>query len=169
MKREQLVIGTSVAVFLLIPFVSSDWLCRGLDSLLGRLVLLGTLLYSISLGTTPAIFTFLAIAALFAERNRLRIYRAQEYIVAHGSHPPDKPFRSTPEPILKESVEGGLSPVAATAALYDTTHLDILAPAEHPLTDEKEVLAVLGSGGETQTDFFSVRDLLPASQPQNQE
>lgn len=165
MKREQIVIGVSLAVFLLIPFLSSNLLCQCTDSLLGRFVLLGVLLYSITLGTTPAIFAFLAIAALFAERNRLRIYRAQEYVIAHGSPALNKPFRSTPEQVSESPESTGMPGIAA---MYDTTPLDILDSSSEHITNEKEVLDVAQTT-EKQAEFYVVKDLLPVAPLQQQQ
>lgn len=84
---ERVVIYTSVILFLCIPFLSSTTLGNVIDSLLGRLILVSFLLYGITLGALPGVLAFLAVAAIFAERNRLAIYRARSYIIGRGSPP----------------------------------------------------------------------------------
>lgn len=77
----------SIVIFLLTPFVSTPALGMLIDSLLVRLLLIGTLLYAITLGPLPGVLVFLAVASIFAERNRIRIQEAKKYIIAKGSLP----------------------------------------------------------------------------------
>ena len=87
MNRANTVIAGSILVFLATPLVASSGLGKLIDSLLGRLVLVGFLLYAITLGPLPGVLGFLAVASLFAERNRIRIQDARKYIIARGSPP----------------------------------------------------------------------------------
>ena len=84
---ERVVIYTSVVLFLTVPFLSSTVLGNAIDSLLGRILLVSFLLYGITLGPLPGVLSFLAVASIFAERNRLAIYRARAYIIGRGSPP----------------------------------------------------------------------------------
>lgn len=103
-KVENVVIYGSVLLFLLVPFLSSTVLGSIVDSLLGRIALVGFLLYGITLGAVPGVLSFLAVAAVFAERNRLAIYRARSYIIGRGSPPTlgQMEPHSTPAPVNGE-------------------------------------------------------------------
>lgn len=87
MKQSDIVIYSSVTVFLLTPFVAGSILGSMIDTIIGRLVLIGFLLYAITLGPLPGVLGFLAVVALFAERNRIRIHEAKRYIIGRGSPP----------------------------------------------------------------------------------
>ena len=87
LNQANILSAGSVVVFLLTPFVATSALGKLIDSILGRLVLIGFLLYAITLGPLPGVFAFLAVASLFAERNRIRIQDAKKYIIAKGSPP----------------------------------------------------------------------------------
>ena len=166
--EEKIILGVTIGLFLIIPFLSGDLFCRFVDSLGGRLTLIGVLLYGISLGTTPGIFTFLVIAAVFAERNRLRIYRAQEYIIAHGSPRLDKTSVSAPEQLQQEDVQTDGANTSTLASMYlspthlDTTHLDI-SPPDHVIVDEKTVAPAELVPNEKQADFYIDNKLLSSS------
>lgn len=80
-----MVVGISVGIFLLTPFLYGAGLSGIVSSMIGRLVLIGFVLYGITLGPLPGIFAFLAAAAVFAERNRFSIMRAQKMIISRGS------------------------------------------------------------------------------------
>lgn len=81
------VIYGSIGVFLLTPFVASSGLGKLIDNLFVRFILVAALLYAITLGPLPGVLAFLAVAALFAERNRISIQEAKKYIIARGSPP----------------------------------------------------------------------------------
>jgi hypothetical protein len=87
LNQANIVSVGSVVIFLLTPFVTTSALGKLIDSILGRLVLIGFLLYAITLGPLPGVLAFLAVASLFAERNRIRIQEAKKYIIAKGSPP----------------------------------------------------------------------------------
>lgn len=76
--------GSAIA-FVLLPFLASAQLSAFVDSLLGRLVLCGFVLYGITLGPVPGVLSFLAAAAFFVERNRVRIGIAKNAIITRGS------------------------------------------------------------------------------------
>lgn len=75
----------SALLFLFTPFMVNTGLSDVVDSLLGRIVLCGFVLYGITLGPVPGILSFLAVAALFVERNRVRIGIAKNAIITRGS------------------------------------------------------------------------------------
>ena len=81
------VVVISIAFFLLVPFLHSSGLSELIDSILGRVVLIGLVLYGITLGPLPGVFSFLAVAAMFTERNRYRILITQKSIISRGSVP----------------------------------------------------------------------------------
>lgn len=99
-----LVVTISVVLFLLVPFLQSFGLRSFVNSLLGRLSLIGFVLYGITLGPLPGVLAFLAVAAVFAERNRFQIGITQQSIISKGSVPTlgqvDMPH-STPAPVNK--------------------------------------------------------------------
>ena len=80
-----IVVSISVALFLLTPFLYSSGLTGLVDSMIGRIALITFVLYGITLGPLAGVFAFLAVAALFAERNRYRIRLAQHGIIGRGS------------------------------------------------------------------------------------
>jgi hypothetical protein len=86
-NKQSVVSGLSVFIFLLAAFFPSAPVRSFVDSLVGRIVLLGFLLYAIRLGSMTGILAFLAVAALFVERNRYSIFQAKNYIVSRGSAP----------------------------------------------------------------------------------
>lgn len=79
------VVYLSIALFILVPFLQSSGLTAIIDSLVGRVALIAFVLYGITLGPLPGVLSFLAVAAIFAERNRYRIYMAQKGIISRGS------------------------------------------------------------------------------------
>ena len=86
-RQESIVSGLSIFIFLLAAFFPSAHVRSFVDSLVGRIVLLGFLLYAIRMGNMTGILAFLAVAALFVERNRYSIFQAKNYIVSRGSVP----------------------------------------------------------------------------------
>ena len=87
MNAANTVVVLSIVLFLMIPFLQSSGLTTLIDSLLGRVALIGFVLYAITLGPLPGVFGFLAVAAIFAERNRYRILITQKSIISRGSVP----------------------------------------------------------------------------------
>ncbi len=85
--NNNLLIGVAILVILLIPIISSQILVDVVDSLIGRIVLLGLVVFAIRQGPLAGILTFLAVAAIFAERNRFRIQKAQNLLAGEGSQP----------------------------------------------------------------------------------
>ena len=85
--KTNLIIGVAILVILLIPLVSSQILVDTVDSWIGRLVLIGLVLFAIRQGPLAGILTFLAVAAIFAERNRFRIQKAKNLLAGDGSQP----------------------------------------------------------------------------------
>lgn len=75
----------SAILFLLTPFLTSPALSTFVDSIIGRIVLISFVLYGITLGPIAGVLSFLAAAALFVERNRVRIGIAKNAIVTRGS------------------------------------------------------------------------------------
>ncbi len=92
----------SAFLFLATPFLASPALSSAVDSIVGRLVLVAFVLYGITLGPVPGVLSFLAAAALFVERNRVRIGIAKNAIITRGSAPTlgqvDMPH-SSPAPV----------------------------------------------------------------------
>ena len=86
-NKPSIVSGISVVIFLLAAFFPSAPVRSFVDSLVGRLILLVFLLYAIRLGSMTGILAFLAVTALFVERNRYSIFQAKNYIVSRGSVP----------------------------------------------------------------------------------
>jgi hypothetical protein len=87
MNAANTVVAVSVALFLVIPYLQSTGLTTVVDSLVGRVALIGFVLYAITLGPLPGVFGFLAVAAIFAERNRNRMLITQKSIISRGSVP----------------------------------------------------------------------------------
>lgn len=87
MNTANTVVVISIVLFLLVPFLQSSGLTAFIDSLLGRVALIVFVLYAIRLGPLPGVFAFLAVAAIFTERNRYRIFLAQKGIISRGSLP----------------------------------------------------------------------------------
>jgi len=87
MNAANTVVVLSIVLFLVIPYLQSSGLTTLIDSLLGRVLLIGIVLYAITLGPLPGVFAFLAVAAIFAERNRYRILITQKSIISRGSVP----------------------------------------------------------------------------------
>lgn len=85
--NTNLIIGVAIFVILLIPIVSSQVLVDTVDSWLGRIVLLGLVIFAIRQGPLAGVLAFLAVAAIFAERNRFRIQKAKNLLAADGSQP----------------------------------------------------------------------------------
>lgn len=85
MNTANTVVLVSVALFLIVPFLQSNMLTNFIDSLLGRAALILFVLYAIRLGPLPGVFAFLAVASIFTERNRYRIFMAQKGIISRGS------------------------------------------------------------------------------------
>ena len=77
----------SSALFLLLPFLAGSGLSSLIDSILGRLILVAFVLYGITLGPVPGVLSFIAAAAFFVERNRVRIGIAKNAIITRGSAP----------------------------------------------------------------------------------
>jgi hypothetical protein len=86
-RQESIVSGLSIFIFLLAAFFPSASVRSFVDSLVGRILLLGFLLYAIRMGNMTGILAFLAVAALFVERNRYSIFQAKSYIIGRGSAP----------------------------------------------------------------------------------
>ena len=105
MNASNTVILTSILVFICIPYLVGPTLSDVVDSLLGRIALIGFVLYGITLGPVPGVLSFLAAAALFVERNRVRIGIAKNAIITRGSVQTlgevDKPH-SSPAPVHGE-------------------------------------------------------------------
>lgn len=105
-----IILVTSIFIFLTIPFMNGSGLYSFVDSLVGRVILVGLVLYAITVGPLPGIFAFLAVAAVFTERNRKQIGIAQNAIITRGSvqtlgqvdmphsqpAPANKPVKDTP-------------------------------------------------------------------------
>ncbi len=87
MNASTVVSMTSAAVFLLTPLLTSPALSSAVDSMLGRIALVAFVLYGITLGPVPGVLSFVAAAALFVERNRVRIGIAKNAIITRGSAP----------------------------------------------------------------------------------
>jgi hypothetical protein len=87
MNASNVVSLGSAALFLLTPLLSGSTLSSTVDSMLGRIVLVAFVLYGITLGPVPGVLSFLAAAALFVERNRVRIGIAKNAIITRGSAP----------------------------------------------------------------------------------
>ena len=85
--KNSLLIGIAILVILLIPIFSSEVLVTAVDSWIGRIALLGAVVYAIRQGPLAGILTFLAVAAIFAERNRFRIQKAKNLLAGEGSQP----------------------------------------------------------------------------------
>lgn len=85
--NSNLIIGVAIFVILLIPILSSQILVDLVDSILGRLFLIVVVGLAIRQGPLPGILTFLAVAAIFAERNRFRIQKAKNLVAGEGSQP----------------------------------------------------------------------------------
>jgi hypothetical protein len=102
------VVLVSIVLFLLVPFLQSSGLSTVVDSLLGRVMLVGFVLYGITLGPLAGVFSFLAVAAIFAERNRYSILITQKSIISRGSVPTlgqvDMPH-SMPAPTRKQPAD----------------------------------------------------------------
>ena len=92
----------SALLFLVTPFLTSPALSNMVDSMIGRIALIAFVLYGITLGPIAGVLSFLAAAALFVERNRVRIGIAKNAIVTRGSVPTlgqvDMPH-SSPAPV----------------------------------------------------------------------
>ncbi len=80
-----IVVSVSIALFLLTPFLHSSGMTACVDSMIGRIALILFVLYGITLGPLAGVFAFLAVAAIFSERNRYRIGLAQRGIIGRGS------------------------------------------------------------------------------------
>lgn len=106
MNPGNTVVVASILLFLLSPMLYGAGISGFVTSLPGRLILIAFVLYGITLGPLPGVFAFLAVAALFAERNRYSIMRAHKTIIARGSIPTlgqvDMPH-STPAPVGGET------------------------------------------------------------------
>lgn len=87
LRQSEIVNYSSIAVFLLTPLVAGSILGSVIDTIVGRIILIGFLLYAITLGPLSGVLAFLAVVALFAERNRIRIHEAKRYIIGRGSPP----------------------------------------------------------------------------------
>ena len=70
-----------VAVVLAAPFSPSS-LLFWLDSIAVRVALIAVLLYVTRMGAIPSLFCFMALAALFLERNRRKVQHAQKALAA---------------------------------------------------------------------------------------
>ena len=85
LNAANMVVVVSIALFLLVPFLQSSGLTGLVDSIVGRVALVAFVLYAITLGPLPGVFGFLAVVAIFAERNRHRILITQKSIISRGS------------------------------------------------------------------------------------
>jgi hypothetical protein len=108
------------------------------DSLFGRILLIGFALYGVTLGPLTGVLSLLAVMALFVERNRYSIYQAKTYIMSRGSKPTLSSMEPHDEPaevngkVVDESWVGHDTPVG------DMDSWSPLEPGESE--DYKEVI-----------------------------
>lgn len=160
------VIVGSIIVFLLTPVVSSSVVGSAIDSILGRVVLIGFLLYAITLGPLPGVLGFLAVASLFAERNRIRIQEAKKYIIARGSAPTlgrmDMPHDTNGTVDGKPIKDAPWIQYDQNNSFFDDSNLgdNWVPPAESE--DDKQVLVSELYPNDRQNAFYIRNGLAPA-------
>ncbi len=156
------VVVISIVLFLLVPFLESSGLTGLIDSIIGRVALVAFVLYAITLGPLPGVFGFLAVVAIFAERNRYRILITQKSIISRGSVPTlgqvDMPH-SMPGPAQKQPAdEPGLK--------YDHTGSILEGDGWHgPVgesEDDKQVLESQLYPNDRQDRFYVATGLAPS-------
>lgn len=156
------VIMGSVVLFLLVPFLQSSGLTMFIDSLVGRIALIAFVLYAITLGPLPGVFAFLAVAAVFAERNRYHIGLAQKTIIGRGSVP------TLGQVDMPHSVPASLNPKAKdepwlkyehTGSFLDGDGWNGLPPGQSE--DEKGVLESQLYPNDLQDKFYVETGLAP--------
>jgi hypothetical protein len=84
---HSLFIGLCVTIIVLAAVFPTQITHDFVDSLFGRILLIGFALYGVTLGPLEGVLSLLAVMALFVERNRYSIYQAKTYIMSRGSSP----------------------------------------------------------------------------------
>jgi hypothetical protein len=157
------VVALSIALFVLVPFLHSNMLTNFIDSLVGRVILVAFVLYGITLGPLPGVFSFLAVAAIFAERNRYRIFLAQKGIISRGSVQTlgevDMPH-SVPAPVNKPVKQDPWLKYETMGSMLEGDGWTGLSPGESE--DEKNVLESQLYPNDLQDKFYVETGLAPA-------
>ena len=111
-----------VAIVLAAPFIPSAALLI-LDSLVVRVALIAVLLFMTRMGPIPSLFCFMAIAALFLERNRRKVGLAQKALDRLQA------MDSTSKPLAEVGAAAAQSSPAGAAGLLQS-HANPVAPVE---------------------------------------
>ena len=153
-------VGLSVIWAILLPFLPNYVLATS-DNLLVTLLLLVVLVYSLNFGSLAGIFTFMAVALTFVERNRRKALpklNAMPVEVAEESltqqlapSPPMSPDEVHPAP---ETPEEDVLRFVPSSESGDNT----FAPVA-PSIDEKTPVPTIGPNNDKAEQFFLSHDL----------
>ena len=166
MNASNLVIGVSVLLFVFTRLIGQTMIGDFVDSLVGRLLLVSFVLYGITLGPLPGVFSFLAVASLFAERNRSLIHKARYYIIGRGSPQTlgqvDMPH-SKPAPLSADTAPRPWLQYESEGSILEGDGWNSLPAGESE--DDKKVLESQLYPNDDQEMFYEKNGLAPPPDP----